>query len=317
MASPLVSPAELASWIEQGRSDLRIADVRWYLGRPQGSGRLAYERGHLPGAIHLDVDADLVAPAGPGRHPLPDPATFADALASVGIGDGDLVVTYDDVGGWVAARLWWMLEDLGFGSSGRGGVLVLDGGLPAWIAEGRAVVTDIPSRTPGEIHLAPRWRRVIDRAQLGSRLGDVLLLDARAGPRFRGEIEPIDPRPGHIPTALNAPVDGNLGPDGRFRPALELARRFSALRAAAAASGMPMAADPTTPIVMSCGSGISACHNALALRIAGLPDPILYPGSYSDWSTSGELVTVGPEAGPRPPTGVPPDRGLTPPGADA
>ncbi|MBA3877882.1 MAG: hypothetical protein C0498_13340, partial [Anaerolinea sp.] len=135
---------------------------------------------------------------------------------------------------------------------------------------------------------------------LKPRLGEVLLLDARAGARYRGEIEPIDPVAGHIPTAVHAPTDDNLGPDGRFRNAEELATRFAALRAGAREAGMPAAADPAAPVVTSCGSGVSACHNALAMRIAGLPDPILYPGSYSDWSRAGEPISVGPEPGPPP-----------------
>ena len=219
MRSPIVSPATLAGWIAEGRRDLRVVDVRWYLGQPRGSGRAAYDAGHVPGAIHLDLDTELVAPAGPGRHPLPDPATFARDLGARGIGDGDLVVAYDDVGGWVAARLWWMLEDLGFGADGRGEVLVLEGGLPAWIAAGLPTTTDVPSLPPVELQLAPAWRRVVDREALKARLGEVLLLDARGGPRYRGETEPIDPVAGHIPTALNAPTDGNLRPDGRFLPA--------------------------------------------------------------------------------------------------
>jgi thiosulfate/3-mercaptopyruvate sulfurtransferase len=297
MRSPIVSPETLAAWIAEGRRDLRVVDVRWYLGQPRGSGRTAYDAGHVPGAIHLDLDAELVAPAGPGRHPLPDPATFARDLGARGIGDGDLVVAYDDVGGWVAARLWWMLEDLGFGADGYGEVLVLEGGLPAWIAAGLTTTIDVPSFPPVGLRLAPAWRRVVDREALRARLGEVLLLDARGGPRYRGETEPIDPVAGHIPTALNAPTDGNLRPDGRFLLPIELRARFASLRALAADAGLPAAADPAGPVVTSCGSGVSACHNALAMRIAGLPDPVLYPGSYSDWSRAGERVAVGSDPG--------------------
>lgn len=300
MRSPIVSPEKLAGWIAENRRDLRVVDVRWYLGQPRGTGRAAYDAGHIPGAIHLDLDTDLVAEAGPGRHPLPDPGAFARMLAARGIGDGDLVVAYDDVGGWVAARLWWMLEDLGFGADGHGGALVLDGGLPAWTAAGLPISTEVPQLPIARLHLAPAWRRVVEREALKANLGEVLLLDARAGARYRGETEPIDPVAGHIPTAVNAPTDGNLGPDGRFRTAGELAAQFAALRAGAGAAGMPTAAEPAAPIVTSCGSGVSACHTALAMRIAGLADPILYPGSYSDWSRAGEAVCVGPEPGPPP-----------------
>jgi len=303
MRSPIVAPETLAGWIAAGRKDVRVVDCRWYLAQPKGSGRAAYEAGHIPGAIHLDINGELTARQGPGRHPLPEPADFAASLALAGIGDGDTVVAYDDVGGWVAARLWWMLEDLGFGADagggghGPGGALVLDGGFQAWTSAGLPVTTGVPVLAPGVLHLGGSWRRVIDREALKGQLGDVLLLDARGGPRYRGEIEPIDPVPGHIPTAVNAPIDGNLGSDGRFLSAGALRTRFDRLREAAGAAGLVAAADPGAGMVTSCGSGVSACHNALAMRIAGLPDPLLYPGSYSDWSTAREPVAVGPEPG--------------------
>ncbi|HSO29561.1 MAG TPA: sulfurtransferase [Candidatus Sulfomarinibacteraceae bacterium] len=300
MRSPIVSPETLAAWLAEERLDVRVVDVRWYLGQPRGTGRAAYDAGHIPGAIHVDLDTDLVAAQGPGRHPLPDPTDFTRTMAGLGIGDGDTVVVYDDVGGWVAARLWWMFEDLGFGADERGCALVLDGGLPAWIAAGLPTTTDVLTLPAAELHLAPNWRRVIDREALKPLLGAVILLDARGGPRYRGEIEPIDPLPGHIPTALHAPTDGNLGTDGHFLSAAELAGRFASLRIQTVAAGMPLAADPASPVITSCGSGVSACHNALAMRIAGLPDPIVYPGSYSDWSRAGEPVAVGPEPGVRP-----------------
>ena len=294
---PLVSAAQVVDWIASGRTDLRIVDVRWYLGQPQGTGRAAFEKGHLPGAIHVDLDTELVAASGPGRHPLPDPSDFAAAMGGHGIGDDNLVVAYDDVGGWVAARLWWMLDDLGFGTRGVGGAAVLDGGIQAWEADGRTLSTERNDPPAAPLHLRSSWGRVVDRAGLSAQLGRVVLLDARAGPRYRGEIEPIDPMPGHIPTALNATVDGNLGADGRFLPPAQLAERFERLRLEAAASGLTEVAEPSSAMVTSCGSGVSACHNALAMRIAGLPSPILYPGSYSDWSTAGGPVMTGPEPG--------------------
>jgi thiosulfate/3-mercaptopyruvate sulfurtransferase len=297
MGSPIVSAEVLAEWIASRRPNLRVVDVRWYLGQPRGAGRAAYDAGHIPGAIHLDIDGELTARSGPGRHPLPDPADFAAALGLAGIGNGDVVVAYDDLGGWVAARLWWMLDDLGFGADGRGEVLVLDGGLQAWTEAGFPLTTALPEYPPSTLRLAEGWRRVVDREALKDDLGRVLLIDARGGPRYRGEIEPIDPVPGHIPTAVNAPTDENLGPDGRFRPATELAARLAGLRSAAAEAGLTEAADPDSRVVVSCGSGVSATHNALAMRIAGLPDPLLYPGSYSDWSTAGEAVATGPEPG--------------------
>jgi thiosulfate/3-mercaptopyruvate sulfurtransferase len=264
-----------------GAPDLRVVDCRWYLGRP-GAGREAWLAGHVPGAIHLDLDADLSARTGPGRHPLPSPAEFAGRLGEAGIGDGHEVIAYDDVGGWVAARLWWMLDNLGFERVG-----VLDGGWQAWLAAGQRVSTDTPASPPATLTLETAWTGTIDRADLKARLGSLVLLDARGAPRYRGETEPIDPVAGHIPTAINSPTDDNLGPDGRFLPPDELAARFAAL-----------GVDPSSAdVVTSCGSGTSACHHSLAMRVAGLADPILYVGSYSDWSRSGEPVATGPEPG--------------------
>jgi thiosulfate/3-mercaptopyruvate sulfurtransferase len=286
-SSPLISAEDLLALVTRGGSELRIVDVRWYLGRP-GDGVTAYAGGHLPGAIHLDLDddlADLDGYGAPGRHPLPAPDVFEAELEGAGIGDDDLVVAYDDVGGWVAARLWWMLDVLGHHR-----VAVLDGGIAAWVAAGGELTTTIPAWPQAELNLADEWSRVIDRAELRSRLGDVVLLDARGVPRYRGEAEPVDPIAGHIPTARNAPVEGNLV-GGRFRPADELAARFRDLGADGSDG----------PVVTSCGSGTSALHHALAMRLAGLPDPILYVGSYSDWSRSGEPVVTGPEPGERPP----------------
>ena len=286
--SPLISAHELIAipgTREGVAPNLRIVDCRWVLGQP-GAGELAYRAGHLPGAIHVDLDEDLADRDGygaPGRHPLPSPAEVVETLGLAGIADGDLVVAYDDVAGWVAARLWWMLDVLGHHE-----VLVLDGGIAAWEAHGGALTTEVPDLPPAEFHLADRWTGVIEREELRVRLGSVVLLDARAAPRYRGESEPIDPVAGHIPTARNAPIDGNLvEPNGRFLPTAELAARFADL-----------GADGTSgPVVTSCGSGVSALHHALALRAAGLPDPILYVGSYSDWSRSGEPVATGPDPG--------------------
>ncbi len=276
LTRPIVSAAHLLASL--GDPALRIVDVRWYLGQP-GEGRRAFEAGHLPGAVFADLDTDLRAPEGDGRHPLPDPADFARRMAALGIGDDDFVVTYDDAGGANAARVWWMFENLGHPA-----VTVLDGGIAAWVAEGGALVTDEPKPTPAHLHLASAWKRTIDREALRSRLGAVTLLDARAPERYRGEIEPIDPVAGHIPTARSAPFLENLA-DGRFRPPADLAARFRAV-----------GADKGT-VVTSCGSGVNGCHNALAMRLAGLPDPILYPGSFSDWSRSGLPVATGDEPG--------------------
>ncbi len=275
--SPLISPEALAALL--GEPDLRIADVRWYLGEPD-RGQQEYARGHIPGAVFVDLDTDLAAPTGPGRHPLPAPAEFADRLGWLGFGSGDFIVAYDDVLGSVAARLWWMLDNLGHER-----VALLDGGLRAWQAAGLPVSTDNPAVAPGELRLADHWSNTVDRAELIGRLDEVTLIDARAPERYRGEIEPVDPKAGHIPSAVNAPAKIALGPDGRFLPPAELAGRLRSI------------APPDRPVVASCGSGVTACHTALAMRVAGLPDPLLYPGSFSDWSRSDQPVAVGPEPG--------------------
>jgi len=277
--SPLISVEGLAARL--GDPDLRVVDVRWVLGEP-GRGRHSYDAGHIPGAIFLDVDEDLVAAHGPGRHPLPSPSDFRARLEAAGVGTEHEVVAYDDVGGWVAARLWWMLDDLG-----QVAVSVLDGGYPAWIEAGLPTTTDVPSFPPARLALGDRWSKVIDLEGLTDRLGDVVLLDARGAPRYRGETEPIDAVAGHIPTARNMPVAGNLGPDGRLLPADALRARFEDVRAGGSDG----------PVVTSCGSGVAACFNSLAMRVAGLPDPILYPGSYSDWTQRHMPIATGPEPG--------------------
>jgi thiosulfate/3-mercaptopyruvate sulfurtransferase len=273
----LISPEALRDRVGDRR--LRIADVRWFLGEP-GRGRREYEAGHLPGATFVDVDHDLVAPIGPGRHPLPDPTTFARRMEELGFGQDDQIVAYDQGGGTIAARLWWMLDALGHPD-----VSLLDGGLPGWVAAGGALVTELPSVSRGHLELATEWPRTIDRDALASQLGDVRLVDVRAPERYRGETEPIDPVAGPIPTARNLPTGGNLGADGRFLPPDQLAARFGALDTGRG------------PTVVQCGSGINACHTAFAMRLAGLADPLLYPGSYSDWSRSGSRVATGPEPG--------------------
>ena len=281
-ASPIIAPEALAARL--GAPDLRIMDVRWVLGAP-GRGLDAYAAGHVPGAAFVDLDADLAGPTGPGRHPLPLPAAFRRRMEQLGVRTDDEVVAYDDVGGTVAARLWWMLDNLGHRRAS-----VLDGGYPAWVAAGLPVTTEIPSPSPaapGSLRLGDAWTRTIDRDAVAGALGTVVLLDARAAPRYRGEVEPVDPVPGHIPTAISAPTSGNLGPDGRLLSAAELAERFRSLGADGSAG----------PVVSSCGSGVTACFTSLAMRVAGLPDPILYAGSYSDWTRSGLPVAVGSEPG--------------------
>ncbi len=287
-AMSLISPVELAALLDD--TDLRIADVRWSLAAPT-AGRVAYAEAHLPGAVFVDLDAVLTAPTGPGRHPLPDPAAFAAALGTLGIGRAHRVVAYDDAGGTVAARLWWMLDVLGHGRAA-----VLDGGIAAWRAAGLPLTAKALARAavpPEERVAAMRaWPQTIDRAALTPRLGALILLDARAPERYRGEIEPIDPVAGHIPTAVNASTASFLAPDGRFLARDALRARFEALGGAG-----------EQPVVVSCGSGVNACQLALAMRAAGLPDPLLYAGSYSDWSRSGMPIATGDAPG-EPPSGL-------------
>ncbi len=282
----LISAPELARRIADGR--VRVADVRWYLNRP-GAGREAYATGHIPGAIFIDLDDDLSDTAGfgaPGRHPLPSPGAFERRMGAAGIGSNDLVVAYDDAAGANAARLWWMLDNLGH----RGGQAILDGGLQAWLAAGQPLSTEVPKLPPATLKLGDEWHNVISRDDLAGRLGLMDLLDARAGERYRGEVEPIDPAAGHIPTAISAPFTENLGADGRMLTPSELRRRYE-----------PLLIEGRTSVV-SCGSGTTACHDALAMRIAGLRDPLLYVGSFSDWSRSDMPVVTGPQPGDPAPT---------------
>jgi thiosulfate/3-mercaptopyruvate sulfurtransferase len=201
-------------------------------------------------------------------------------MGELGFGTDDFVVAYDDVMGTIAARLWWMLDDLGHER-----IALLDGGLHAWRDAGLPVSSDAPAVLPRTMRLADTWSNVIDREALIPRLGEVSLLDARVAERYRGEAEPVDPRAGHIPSAVNAPAKLALGADGRFLTRDELAEKFAAV------------APADRPVVASCGSGVTACHTAFALRLAGLPDPLLYPGSFSDWSRTDLPIAIGEAAG--------------------
>ncbi len=275
--APLISADETAGRLDDPR--LRLADTRWYLTEPR-RGRQEYVAAHLPGAVYVDLEAHLSGLTGPGRHPLPEPDEFAVTMGALGIGDEHDLVVYDHRGGAIAARLWWQMRSIGHHR-----VQVLDGGMPAWIEAGHAV-TSLPGLpAPAHMTVRPGPTRTIDREALVHRLDEVTLLDARNPERYRGEEEPIDPVAGHIPGALNAPLEDNLGPDGRFLDPGSLAGRYRSLGA------------DHDDVVVSCGSGVTACHLALAMTIAGLPEPMLYPGSWSDWCTAGMPAATGSEPG--------------------
>ena len=249
-----------------------LADVRSYLdGR---SGRDAYARGHLPGAVFVDLDRDLAAPAtaADGRHPLPDPEAFAARMAALGVSDEDTVIAYDDAGGVMAARLVWMLRVTGHDAA------LLDGGFTAYAGQ---LETAAPER-PRAIFTARPWPverlATIEDATDGS----AVVLDARQPERFRGETEPIDPRAGHIPGARSVPCRDNVGADGRFLAAEVLRERF-------AAAGVTGGGE----VVSYCGSGVTACHNLLALEHAGFAPGRLYPGSWSQYSNTDRPAAVG------------------------
>lgn len=273
--SPLVSVDWLAAHLNE--PDVRIADVRWYLGGKRGADE--YARGHVPGAVFVDLDRDLAAPParGPGRHPLPSAADFAAFLARVGVGPSTTVVAYDDAGGAIAARLWWLLRYFG-----HGGGRVLDGGLGAFVAAGHALSTGVPQITPvAPMELLPAKRGVVDKEEVNRlRQGQsAVVLDARALERYEGRSEPIDARPGHIPGARSAPFADNLAsPGGVMRSAEALAERYRALGALDAGE-----------VVCYCGSGVTACHDVLALSLAGRDDVLLYEGSWSDWARDDAL----------------------------
>jgi thiosulfate/3-mercaptopyruvate sulfurtransferase len=280
-----LKPVVTTGWLGDMLHDeaLRIADCRWYLTEP-GRGHREYLSGHIPGAGYLSLDADLAAPPGAGRHPLPDAGWWRQHIGEIGIGSEHIVVAYDDRGGAIAARLWWMLRSLGHER-----VAVLDGGWTAWRAEQRSITTEVPVWPATVLEGAGAWAGTIEREELGDRLGTVTLIDARAAERFRGDEEPIDPVAGHIPTARSVPFTENLGNRDRFHAAHQLAARFSF-------------APPGTDIVVYCGSGVTACHDLLAMTIAGLQGGLLYPGSWSDWSVAGGPVETGPGDGRSPDT---------------
>jgi thiosulfate/3-mercaptopyruvate sulfurtransferase len=256
-----------------------LLDVRWALG--DDTGRERYLAGHLPGAVYVDLPTELSAPpsAAGGRHPLPSVQRLQSVARRWGITPGSRVVAYDATGGLAAARAWWLLRWGGFPE-----VTLLDGGLAAWTAAGGALETGDVVPEPGDVVLTGGAMPVLDADTAAALPGSGgVLLDARAAERFRGEVEPVDPRPGHVPGAVSAPTTATLGPDGRLLPAAVLSEHFARLGVA-----------PGTTVGVYCGSGVTAAHEVAALAVAGV-DAALWPGSWSQWSADpARPVATGP-----------------------
>ncbi|MEU5536248.1 sulfurtransferase [Streptomyces sp. NPDC020362] len=267
----IITATELAQDLTAQRPPV-LLDVRWQLsvakaaGAPSFDGRAEYAAGHIPGAVFVDLDRELAsAPGDRGRHPLPDLTEFGAAMRRAGVSADRPVVVYDGGQGWAAARAWWLLR-----WTGHPDVRVLDGGLPAW--EG-PLSTDVPAPSESAFQPAPGAAGLLDADGAAALARAGVLLDARAGERYRGEVEPIDRVGGHIPGAVSAPTNENVGPDGRFLPAAELRDRFKALGVSGDAE-----------VGVYCGSGVSGAHEVLALAVAGIPSA-LYVGSWSEWSS--------------------------------
>ena len=255
-----------------------LLDVRWALGDDRGHER--YLEGHLPGAVFVDLDAELADPPSPaaGRHPMPPVQRLQQSARRWGLRDGDPVVVYDASGGTAAARAWWLLR-----WTGHRDVRVLDGGLAAWTGE---LSKEIPSPAEGDFVPAPGALPLLDADGAAALARSGLLLDARAAERYRGEVEPIDRVGGHIPGAVSSPTVENVGADGRFLPAERLASRFVELGAT----------EDTGEVGVYCGSGVSGAHQVLALEIAGFSDAALYAGSWSHWTRDeSRPVATGPD----------------------
>jgi thiosulfate/3-mercaptopyruvate sulfurtransferase len=276
MPDTLIAPAELVGHLED--PDWAIVDCRFDLARPAW-GERAWEQGHVPQAVYAHLDRDLSGVRSPrsGRHPLPEPAALAATLGRLGIDEHVQVIAYDQGSSAYAARLWWLLRWLGHRR-----VAVLDGGLPAWEAEGLPLSSTRSVRAPRTFRARPDPAAWVTSEALAAALADgslargtALLIDARGADRFAGENETLDPVAGHVPGARNHPFAGNHDARGRFLPAPELARRFRATLGAA----------PASAVIAMCGSGVTACDNLLALEVAGLSGGRLYAGSWSEWIT--------------------------------
>jgi len=259
----LISVSELAEQIDD--PDLVVCDVRFYLADHE-QGRREYDTAHLPGARFVDLHTELAGSGdGGGRHPLPTVPEFAAVLGRLGVRPASMVVAYDSAGGATASRLWWMLRSIGHSR-----VAVLDGGYQAWVGAGHPVTDEVPTVTPTQYPAAPEWTGIVDADGVaqGIEFGGTVV-DARAPERFRGDEEPIDPRAGHIPGAINRFHGDTLGPDGLHLSTPELVQQF---------------AGTGTNAIVYCGSGVTACHTLLAMSTVGLTGARLYPGSWSEWS---------------------------------
>lgn len=263
MADQTLSPFVSADWLDEHRGAVVLADARWYLdGR---SGRDAYLEGHLPGAVFVDLDRWLSAPShgAGGRHPLPTPEAFAAGMSELGIGDDATVVAYDDAGGVIAARLVWLLRVIGRRAA------VLDGGIGSYRGP---LETAEPAVHRAQFTATP-WPADRLASIDDVTAGGAVVVDARNGDRFRGEHEPVDPRAGHIPGAINLPCRDNVGPDGRLVDREEIRRSYED-------AGVADAPD----VIAYCGSGVTACHTLLTLELTGIGNARLYPGSWSEYS---------------------------------
>lgn len=279
-SGPLMSVVELADALA-GDAPPTLIDVRWRLGGPPGVAQ--FHAGHLPGAVYVDLDTELAAPAGAGgRHPLPTTADFEAAMRRAGVSRDRAVVVYDDADATVAARAWWLLRYFGHDC-----VRVLDGGFRAWQAAGQPLSTEDVTVAPGDFTAVSGHMPALDAAGAAEVARAGVLLDARAPARYRGETEPVDPVAGHIPGALSAPTAENVTASGLFRSVADLRARFADLGVDAGSA----------TVGVYCGSGVTAAHEVLALELTGF-QAALYVGSWSEWISSGDRpVATGPQPG--------------------